>query len=186
MGEEYGETAQFLYFTSHGDPELAEAVRFGRKSEFTSFGWQGDVPDPQAESTFEMSKLNHSAATEDPHKTLQEFYRMLLKFRSEHRLGHLAKPSVTGYEASRAVLALYESKSDRFAMIFNFGAEPATLNIELPQGFWNNRICSATPQWLGNDWLQPLEIHVSGQRDFVLQPQSFLVLQHSNTRALAE
>ena len=30
MGEEYGETAPFPYFTSHGDPALVEAVRRGR------------------------------------------------------------------------------------------------------------------------------------------------------------
>ena len=29
MGEEYGETAPFLYFVSHGDPGLVEAVRAG-------------------------------------------------------------------------------------------------------------------------------------------------------------
>ena len=31
MGEEYGETAPFLYFVSHGDPQLVEAVRRGRR-----------------------------------------------------------------------------------------------------------------------------------------------------------
>ena len=40
MGEEYGETAPFQYFTSHGDPELVEAVRRGRREEFAAFGWE--------------------------------------------------------------------------------------------------------------------------------------------------
>ena len=62
MGEEYGETAPFLYFTSHGDPQLADAVRRGREAEFAQFQWQGAVPDPQAESTFAASKLNPSLA----------------------------------------------------------------------------------------------------------------------------
>ena len=31
MGEEYGEIAPFLYFTSHGDKDLGEAVRRGRE-----------------------------------------------------------------------------------------------------------------------------------------------------------
>ena len=31
MGEEYGENAPFQYFTSHGDPDLVEAVRRGRR-----------------------------------------------------------------------------------------------------------------------------------------------------------
>ena len=47
MGEEYGERAPFLYFVSHSDPDLVEAVRTGRREEFASFGWAGEVPDPQ-------------------------------------------------------------------------------------------------------------------------------------------
>ena len=57
MGEEYGEIAPFQYFTSHSDNDLIEAVRKGRRDEFVAFEWEGDVPDPQAESTFLNSKL---------------------------------------------------------------------------------------------------------------------------------
>src|SRR5574341_367200 len=42
MGEEYGEEAPFLYFVSHSDPDLIEAVRKGRKQEFTAFNWKGN------------------------------------------------------------------------------------------------------------------------------------------------
>lgn len=52
MGEEYGETAPFLYFTSHSDPTLVEAVRKGRLEEFAAFGCEDEVPDPQDEATF--------------------------------------------------------------------------------------------------------------------------------------
>src|SRR5262249_23569043 len=47
MGEEYGETSPFLYFVSHGDPALIDAVRRGRREEFKKFAWQGEPPDPQ-------------------------------------------------------------------------------------------------------------------------------------------
>ncbi len=57
MGEEYGETRPFLYFTSHGDPALAKAVSEGRKAEFIAES--AEVPDPQAEETFGASKLTH-------------------------------------------------------------------------------------------------------------------------------
>src|SRR5205823_6336887 len=46
MGEEYGETAPWQYFTSHGDPDLIEAVRRGRREEFEEFEWEGEPPDP--------------------------------------------------------------------------------------------------------------------------------------------
>src|SRR5207302_1718063 len=57
MGEEYGETAPFQYFTSHGDPQLIEAVRRGRREEFEEFEWEGEPPDPHDEATFFRSKL---------------------------------------------------------------------------------------------------------------------------------
>ena len=55
MGEEYGETRPFQYFTSHSVPSLAERVRRGRKREFSRFHWQGEPPDPQDEATFQGS-----------------------------------------------------------------------------------------------------------------------------------
>jgi maltooligosyltrehalose trehalohydrolase len=58
MGQEYADTAPFLYFVSHTDPQLVEAVRQGRKREFQAFLEQGDVPDAQDESTFARSTLN--------------------------------------------------------------------------------------------------------------------------------
>src|SRR5690606_12550917 len=39
MGEEWGASTPFLYFTDHSEPELAEAVRNGRRREFAAFGW---------------------------------------------------------------------------------------------------------------------------------------------------
>src|SRR6185295_17371115 len=46
MGQEFAETAPFHFFTSHGDPALAEAVRRGRRDEHRSMG-ESDPPDPQ-------------------------------------------------------------------------------------------------------------------------------------------
>ena len=87
MGEEYGETAPFQYFTSHGDKELIEAVRRGRQEEFASFGWKTDVPDPQAETTFEHSKLQWQLREKDSHRALLLFYRELIRIRKAYDLG---------------------------------------------------------------------------------------------------
>src|SRR5690606_13293969 len=58
MGEEYGETNPFQYFISHTDDVLVQLVRAGRKREFSYFNWQGEVPDPFAEETFQKCKLS--------------------------------------------------------------------------------------------------------------------------------
>src|SRR3954469_14822863 len=61
MGEEYGETDPFQFFTDHIDPAIAEATRDGRRNEFQDFaGFTGEVPDPQAEETFLRSRLDRS------------------------------------------------------------------------------------------------------------------------------
>lgn len=79
QGEEYGERRPFQYFTDHVDPFFAEATREGRRRECDAFpGFSADeLPDPQAEETFERSKLDPSAG--DPE--LRAFYRRLLELR---------------------------------------------------------------------------------------------------------
>jgi maltooligosyltrehalose trehalohydrolase len=61
MGQEYGETNPFQFFTDHLDPAIAEATRQGRREEFASFAdfSAEELPDPQARATFERSKLDH-------------------------------------------------------------------------------------------------------------------------------
>ena len=72
MGEEYGETAPFQFFTDHIDEEIAEATREGRRREFAAFAaFSGEeVPDPQDPATFERSKLSREV---DPE--IRDLYR---------------------------------------------------------------------------------------------------------------
>jgi maltooligosyltrehalose trehalohydrolase len=82
MGEEYGEHAPFQYFVSHSDKGLIEAVRQGRKQDFSSFGWTNGVPDPQDEATFLRSKIAPELRHEGDHRSLFQFYRKLIKLRN--------------------------------------------------------------------------------------------------------
>jgi maltooligosyltrehalose trehalohydrolase len=58
MGDEFGSTQPFLYFTSHTDPALAAAVREGRRQELAKFpafadaGQHARIPDPNDANTF--------------------------------------------------------------------------------------------------------------------------------------
>jgi maltooligosyltrehalose trehalohydrolase len=81
MGEEYGARTPFQFFTDHIDPEIAAATREGRRREFAKFAaFAGeDVPDPQARSTFERSKLDRSERDDG----LYSFYKELLARRRE-------------------------------------------------------------------------------------------------------
>jgi maltooligosyltrehalose trehalohydrolase len=80
MGDEYGETAPFQFFTDHDDPAAAEAARRGRYQEFAAFtGFSGaDVlPDPQDLATFERSRLDPA----DGDDSIRAFYAGLIALR---------------------------------------------------------------------------------------------------------
>ncbi|MEV6562419.1 malto-oligosyltrehalose trehalohydrolase [Nocardia sp. NPDC051756] len=84
MGEEWGATTPFLFFTSHTDPVIAAATADGRKAEFAEHGWSTDeVPNPQDPSTFLRSKLNWAELEESRHIRLHSCYRKLLALRRE-------------------------------------------------------------------------------------------------------
>jgi maltooligosyltrehalose trehalohydrolase len=108
MGEEYGETAPFQFFTSFLDRDLAEAVRKGRTAEFSRFAWEGAVPDPGDPATFVRSRLNHTLAGAPRHRELHQYYRRWLALRRSHpalgaRGKHRARAEV---DANGGVLTL--------------------------------------------------------------------------------
>jgi maltooligosyltrehalose trehalohydrolase len=82
MGEEWAASTPWQYFTDHEDPELAEAVRAGRRGEFKAFGWkQEDVPDPQHPTTIERSTLKWDELGIGPHAGVHAWYRELIALR---------------------------------------------------------------------------------------------------------
>ncbi|MBO0661298.1 malto-oligosyltrehalose trehalohydrolase [Jiella sp. MQZ9-1] len=96
MGEEYGDTHPFCFFTDF-DGELGEAVREGRRAEFKKFAAFHDedarqlIPDPNAVSTFEASKLDWSMVTRPTYRRRLAIVRGLLEKRQR-----LIVPLLTG------------------------------------------------------------------------------------------
>src|SRR5690606_33513983 len=83
MGEEFSASNPFLYFVSHTDPELIEAVRKGRNAEFSHINEGIEAPDPQAVATFEASKLPWQDLAEPSHKAMFHYYQSLIALRKE-------------------------------------------------------------------------------------------------------
>ena len=115
MGEEYGESAPFQFFTDHIDPEIATATREGRRREFAAFAaFAGeDIPDPQAEETFLASKLTRQA---DP--AVARLTRDLLALRRELPRGDAR---AHGDEEARWVRVT----RGPFELCMNFAQQPA-------------------------------------------------------------
>jgi len=84
MGQEYGETHPFPFFCSFLDEHLVDAVRQGRRREFASLGfqWGEQIPDPQAESTFQSAKLSWNWSEETFSGQIRNLYRDGLRLRT--------------------------------------------------------------------------------------------------------
>jgi maltooligosyltrehalose trehalohydrolase len=84
MGEEWGSSSPFQFFSSHPEPDLARATAEGRKREFAEHGWDADaIPDPQDPTTFERSKLNWNEVEEGEHARLRRIYQQLIALRND-------------------------------------------------------------------------------------------------------
>jgi maltooligosyltrehalose trehalohydrolase len=139
MGEEYGETSPFQFFTSFLDRDLAEAVRRGRTQEFARFAWQGTVPDPGEPSTFLRSRLNHSLAGAPRHRELRDYYRTWLALRREHpALGARHKPHARAeLNEAGSILAVTRAGEDGtplVRLVANLTDKPEPLGAPRPAG----------------------------------------------------
>ncbi len=120
MGEEYGETAPFQFFSDHIDKEIAEATREGRRREFQEFAeFGGEVPDPQDRATYERSKL-----TRGRDERLAGLYKQLLDARRELPPG---EASAIEFDEAQKWLRV---RRGPFELVANFSAERRRLPCE--------------------------------------------------------
>lgn len=134
MGEEWGASTPWQFFTSHPEPELGRAVSEGRKAEFAKMEWDADaVPDPQDPATFERSKLDWSELEGPSHARLLALYRDLAELRRE-------RPELTDPSSASTTVATRETdgapehrvyRIDRGALsvLINLSTEPAEFEV---------------------------------------------------------
>lgn len=154
MGEEYGEQHPFQYFVSHGDPDLVEAVREGRKKEFEYFGWQEQVPDPQAEETFMRSKLQWNYEDNAEMKAMFTFYKHLIALRKEGAFaGFSTKKIDTEMHEKEKVLIIRSqdipSGPAALLAIINFNDKDQSVHVPASHEKWQKLMASADEQWKG-------------------------------------
>ncbi len=124
MGEEWGATTPWQFFTDHTDPGIADATRRGRRAEFGSHGWaEEDVPDPQDPETFRRSRLDWAEPGREPHTRLLGWYRDLVRLRR-------ATPDLRDGDLSRVDASwdpgtgrLVSRRGDHVVLV-NLGSEP--------------------------------------------------------------
>jgi len=129
MGEEWGASAPFQFFSSHPEPELARDTVEGRKAEFADHGWNADdIPDPQDPQTFLRSKLNWDESGAGEHARLLALYRELIALRrtetdlADPWLEHL----VVDYDEDERWITVHRGG---LRIACNLGADPVTVPV---------------------------------------------------------
>ena len=130
MGEEWGASTPWQYFTDYTDTRLAAAVRRGRRDEFAEHGWnRADVPDPQSEQTVERSRLDWDEVRREPHARLFWWYRDLIRLRRERR--DLRDPRLdlvrVDHDAERETVVVHRLWH---AVVVNLAADPRTIELD--------------------------------------------------------
>jgi maltooligosyltrehalose trehalohydrolase len=178
MGEEYGEVAPFLYFVSHADLALMEAVRRGRQEEFEAFHQSGEPPDPCAEATFLRAKLDHHLRQSGNHQVLWEFHRELLRLRQELSLANDLgrREREVGYYENEQILwvRMMGAKAEALAL-FSFGKEAVDLSFPWPGGVWQKRLDSTDTRWGGPGTKASPIIQWDGETSLQIAPLSLMV-----------
>jgi maltooligosyltrehalose trehalohydrolase len=137
QGEEWGAKTPFMYFTDH-EPELGRLVAEGRSKEFSSFDWQGAIPNPQDPATFTRSKLDWSELSDPAHADIYDWHRRLIVLRRSVRG---ASKATVSFDAEAQWLKL--ARGDLLC-VFNFA--PIAQRVKKPRGAWDLVLRSDMPE----------------------------------------
>jgi maltooligosyltrehalose trehalohydrolase len=141
MGQEFGASSPFQYFTDH-NRDLGKLVTEGRRREFRAFSAFADaalrerIPDPQAKATFLASKLRWSEAEVPPGAGLQDWYTSLIGLRhTDPVLADQSRERLAAQALARDVLAVrrWLANEERLLLV-NFG-DAAFNTSELGEGW---------------------------------------------------
>jgi malto-oligosyltrehalose trehalohydrolase len=144
MGEEWDAPEPFPFFCDFG-PELAEAVRDGRRREFAGFALFSDpqmrerIPDPIAPSTAASAVLDWDRREQPLHRERLQLYRRLLALRKAEIVPRLAgmqgggaEIETVGERCCRVRWRLGDGALLRLCA--NLGDVPAQIAAAPPQG----------------------------------------------------
>jgi malto-oligosyltrehalose trehalohydrolase len=132
MGEEWAASQPFPFFCDFG-PELADAVRKGRREEFARFPEFADpatrerIPDPMAEATFLSAKLRWEEVAMPPHAEWLGWYRRILATRHAEiapRLAGIRRGAVAKILGEGAVALRWEMAGGALHLAANLSGAP--------------------------------------------------------------
>src|SRR6185437_7364510 len=110
-----------------------EAVRTGRAQEFAPFAPSGDVPDPDAQTTFAAARLDRTLRHHGAHRQQWALHRALIGLRRTNpALGRSPRASARASAAARVITLVRTDARDAVVALFNVSAEPAAVMLPSP------------------------------------------------------
>jgi len=175
MGEEWGASAPFLYFTDHSDKELVDNIEKGRKEEFRDFATSAAPLPANDRNTFLRSKLNWDELHKGSHQQLFAYYKHLIGLRKKLL-------AVTGY--SDAIIAIRPDEQEQtvvlkrtygernFICIFNFSPNNVPVTLKEDTAKMQVLLDSSGLEWgvKGNHTI------ISNDNKITVQPESAMIL----------
>lgn len=152
MGEEYGETAPFLFFTDFSGEVLGKQVCLGRKRELKKNGWKSESIDPQNPTAFACSKIDWLQRTMGKGKKMLEYYQALLSLRKSCLNSDANKRlRVKFYLSEEELLLVIQKETTEFimAVVTNFGKKNSSYHFPCKGGLYSKVLDSADTAWLG-------------------------------------
>jgi len=132
MGEEWAASSPWQFFASFTDPDLATAVREGRREEFAAHGWgESEVPDPMDHRTVARSTLPWAELQDPAHRRVLETYRALIALRRANP--DLADPRLDRFEVRTEDGCLILHRG-RHRVLVNLGPDEAKVLLDLQPG----------------------------------------------------
>ena len=155
MGEEYGETAPFHFFTSFDDPALVEAVREGRKKEFAAFTAGRHFADPQDPATFEQSRLDWTRAQQPPHSAILHLYRDLIALRKTWNCLANCRKDLTritfSEESKWMVMERGDPTPSRALLVCNFAGDEQSVPVSSHERTWFLKVWTGAQAYGGTE-----------------------------------
>jgi len=168
MGEEWAASTPWQFFASFADPDLAAAVRTGRRREFSRHGWRADeVPDPMDPATFARSKLDWTEREQTGHGNLLGLYRELIRLRRERP--ELSDPRLDRLTVDQDGSLLVMHRGSLRLMV-NLGTEAVTVPLA-------GEPVAALLTWSGSGVVSARPGADPGSHARPLQPDSFALVE---------
>jgi len=163
MGQEWGASAPFLYFTDH-EGDLAHRIAEGRRVEFARFAAfaaesaRSSIPDPQDAATFARSRLDWAERDRGRHAEIFAVCRRMLELRaSDPVLRRAGRDHLRAFADDGMLVVQRWIGDDARALFLNLGGRPAAPRLDGAVGRPSPRLASGRRA----EWGAAMEPHAA-------------------------